>query len=61
MNWLALLKSNGGHIAWSGIVIVMVTGAWLSQGERINDLSLEVGELRASVHYLEDALNECAE
>jgi len=52
MSIVDLVKTNGGNIGWAGVVIVMVTGAWLTQGQTINDLSLEVGELRSDVKHM---------
>jgi len=49
---LDFLKSNIKDLGWTGVVIVMVTSAWLAQGQKINKLSLELGELRSDVKHM---------
>lgn len=42
-------------------MLVMVLGAYLAQADKIESLSLELGELRATVKYQEQALTELTE
>ena len=50
---LSALKDNKGNVAWSAVMLVMVLGAYLAQADKIEALSLEVGELRATAKYQE--------
>ena len=58
---LSALKDNKGNVAWSAVMLVMVLGAYLAQADKIEALSLEVGELRATVKYQVQALEELTE
>jgi len=60
---LSLLKSNAGHLTWSAIALIMVMTAYLAQADKIEALSLELGELRSTSKYqtmtINDMINRC--
>ena len=58
---LPLLKAHQGNLGWSAVCLVMVFGAYLAQGERNESVLLELGELRSTVKYQEQALEELTE
>ena len=58
---ISALKDNKGNVAWSAVMLVMVLGAYLAQADKIESLSLELGQLRATVIYQEQALEDLTE
>ncbi len=56
-----LLKDNKSNLGWTAVCLVMVLAAYLAQGDKIEKLSLEVGELRATAKYQEQALKQLTE
>jgi len=61
---LTLLSANKGHLTGYSIMLLLVVVAYIAQAERINDLSLELGELRATDKYqtqiIEHLTDNCA-
>jgi len=51
MGILTTLLSNKAHLSGYTILIVMLLTAYFTANTSINELSLEVGELRAEVRY----------
>ena len=51
MTFLTTLLNNKGHVSGYTILIVLLLTAYFTANERINTLSLEVGELRAKTEY----------
>ena len=51
MNFLTTLLNNKGHVSGYTILIALLLTAYFTANERINTLSLEVGELRAKTEY----------